>query len=151
MKECTRCHQTKPLSEFTFDRASGKAGRHKSHCKRCAADQKRAKGRENPERARAYVLMYHYGITLEQYAVMLDAQGGVCATCHRPETLVDTRYGTPLKLAVDHDHACCPGKKTCGKCLRGLVCKRCNQVLGLVDDDPALLASMMDYLAQIKA
>jgi hypothetical protein len=148
MKECTRCHQTKSLSEFTFDKAAGKAGRHKSWCKRCAADHKRAKDRENPEKARAYVLMYHYGITPERYESMLEAQGGACAVCHQPERQIDTRYGALLKLAVDHNHACCPGKKTCGKCLRGLVCKRCNQTLGLVEDDPELLSSMVKYLTK---
>jgi hypothetical protein len=47
---------------------------------------------------------------------------------------------------VDHDHACCPGPYTCGRCVRGVLCGRCNTVLGKVGDSPALLRSLADYL-----
>jgi len=59
-----------------------------------------------------------------------------CAICHK----------TGL-LGLDHDHACCPGsKQTCGKCFRGLLCNRCNGLLGFASDDPVLLRKMADYL-----
>jgi hypothetical protein len=38
-----------------------------------------------------------YGLTLDQYVELLEAQGGVCAVCHKPP-----RHGEPL--VVDHDH-----------------------------------------------
>ncbi len=43
-----------------------------------------------------------------------------------------------MRLAIDHDH------KT-GQ-VRSLLCKKCNGVLGLVDDDPALLRAAADYI-----
>lgn len=31
---------------------------------------------------------------------------------------------------IDHDHRCCPGDVSCGKCVRGIVCSRCNTGIG---------------------
>jgi hypothetical protein len=37
-------------------------------------------------------------------------------------------------ICVDHDHACCPDSmKSCGKCVRGLLCSGCNRALGIVE------------------
>lgn len=36
-------------------------------------------------------------------------------------------------LHIDHDHSCCPGNYSCGKCLRGLLCPGCNSNLGWVE------------------
>lgn len=72
-----------------------------------------------------------YGITDQAYGMMLDRQDGLCAICRNtPET------GT--RLVVDHDHT------TAG--IRGLLCQRCNQGLGMFGDDPANLASAIIYL-----
>jgi hypothetical protein len=44
--------------------------------------------------------------------------------------------GTTERLTVDHDHACCPGPRSCGKCVRGRLCGACNTALGSLRDDP---------------
>lgn len=49
-------------------------------------------------------------------------------------------------LAVDHDHACCPGKRTCGACIRGFLCQGCNQGIGMFRDSPELLTKAIKYL-----
>lgn len=82
----------------------------------------------------------HYNLTREQWNALLAAQGGGCAICG---TTVPKGIG---RFHVDHDHACCPGKKSCGKCVRGLLCNRCNPLLGYVNDDPALLRKAAAYL-----
>jgi hypothetical protein len=50
------------------------------------------------------------------------------------------------RLSVDHDHACCSGEGSCGKCIRGLLCHKCNLALGAINDDINILQKMIDYL-----
>lgn len=88
---------------------------------------------------RAANLKKFYGITVERYDEMLASQGGVCAICK----------GLPRsgrRLHIDHDHACCAGKKSCGRCVRGLLCDFCNHGLGRFSDDPELLETAIRYL-----
>lgn len=99
----------------------------------------------NPEQHRNYKLK-QYSITGEQYDLLLASQGNVCAICKRPETQLHSTSKEVLNLSVDHDHACCPGYKSCGKCIRGLLCHRCNRTIGLMEDDPDLLTSAAQYL-----
>ena len=97
---------------------------------------------EHPESARTSSrksgLRHNFGLTIEEYDARLLAQGGVCAICGKPPT---TR-----RLAVDHDHRCCPGDRSCGKCIRGLLHDICNRGLGYFRDDPVLLISAVEYL-----
>jgi hypothetical protein len=86
--------------------------------------------------------LWAYGLTPEAYGALLEAQGGGCAICGSP----DPRNGSGLRWAVDHDHACCAGKKTCGRCVRALLCHPCNQGLGLFGDDPVRLRAAAAYL-----
>lgn len=83
-----------------------------------------------------------FGLSLEDYDRMLAEQGGTCAIC--PATEAGGRHNT--FFAVDHDHACCPGKGSCGKCVRGLLCAKCNFALGQFDDDPDRLMAAVAYL-----
>ena|ERR1035437_1771913 len=81
-------------------------------------------------------LQKNYGITLDQYTSILIAQENHCAICPRK----------PLKkrrLAVDHSHSL---KKGDEGFIRGLLCTRCNTVLGLLRDNPQFLDNMEEYL-----
>ena len=62
--------------------------------------------------------------------------------------LVTTRGRT---LHIDHDHACCSGLKTCGECVRGLLCRNHNVGLGLFNDDPEMLRKAADYIEKHRA
>jgi hypothetical protein len=81
----------------------------------------------------------NYGLTRDDYVNMEKSQNGVCKICGEPE-----KY--KKRLSVDHDHACCSGSKSCGKCIRGLLCSNCNRVLGQVNDNVETLQTMIEYL-----
>ena len=92
----------------------------------------------NPDKVRANHLRQLYGISLEQYDSMVAAQENKCAICIK---VVDD-------LCVDHDHNCCPGSKSCGKCVRGLLCQTCNSGLGFFKDSSDMLKSADSYLSK---
>lgn len=78
-----------------------------------------------------------FGLSIEQFNALLESQGGKCKVCRE---VLDK---TPC---VDHDHSCCPGKKSCGKCIRGLLCFPCNITLGNMKDSVERLQMAIDYL-----
>jgi hypothetical protein len=125
-KTCTRCHEDKDLSQFSFDKTNNV---HMSQCRKCRSKAQVLRQQNDPtykERHRRAVLLHRYGVTPEWYDETLEAQGGHCAICPATE-----HGGTgKINFAVDHDHACCPGPRSCGKCVRGLLCLRCNNSLG---------------------
>lgn len=47
---------------------------------------------------------------------------------------------------VDHDHSCCQGSYSCGKCIRGLVCSECNQVIKWVERVQDVVPEVLEYL-----
>lgn len=54
-------------------------------------------------------------------------------------------------LVVDHDHSCCPaGQRSCGKCVRGLICRGCNAAAGQLYDNPNAARSLAAYLDRWK-
>lgn len=89
---------------------------------------------ETKERIRNYRLLRDYGITSENYELLLASQKYQCAGCgtHQAELT--------LSLCVDHDHA--TGE------VRGLLCGSCNRALGLVKDNTQTLTNLIRYLSK---
>lgn len=81
------------------------------------------------------MLRWRYNIDEAEFNRLLALQDGHCALCFHSE-----------KLVVDHDHACCPGGRSCGECVRGLLCVRHNLLLGMGHDDPGELEAAAAYL-----
>jgi len=89
-------------------------------------------------------LKHKYGITLDQYQQMLVLQNNLCLLCKQTFDFNDNvGYGSPV---IDHDHGCCSGTKSCGKCIRGVIHRRCNIGLGAFSDDAVQLRLAAEYL-----
>jgi len=87
---------------------------------------------------------HRYGITEDQYDAMLLAQGGGCAFCGAPQGRVGANN---YDFHIDHDHACCPHKgRSCGRCVRFLLCDLCNIGLGYFREDPSIMRTAADAI-----
>lgn len=91
--------------------------------------------RKEIERRRKYGrwLVRNYGITIEVYDALYDAQGGKCSIC--ATTQPRGRGG----FHVDHCHGT--------GIVRGLLCAGCNMMLGLAKDSRDTLLRAVEYLA----
>lgn len=151
------CGETKPLAEFHNDKNSKDGKTHR--CKMCnnAASNARAaaKRAEDPNWNTAYLsqwrldhldrypvyrqtwrdaneqrfhdlrLQWRYGLSLDEYYELLTEQNGGCGICK-----IEEPFGKSVEFFhVDHDHACCDGIRSCGFCVRGLLCGTCNAVI----------------------
>jgi Recombination endonuclease VII len=149
-KVCTICKKRLPFKAF---HRSKKADGFQSRCRNCYRDWYNERYENNPEfrekRSRHFEKFYKekypahrerrlnerllsmYGITREEFDILSETQGNVCAICRRfPEG--------KTRLSVDHDHE--TGK------IRGLLCGNCNSGLGHFKDNPELLAVAITYL-----
>lgn len=143
LRKCRECRQFKVLSEFGICQSVGRKNRRRWSCRTCRAARESAWKKANPEKSkakgRAISLRDKYGLTVDEYERIAASQGGVCAICRKPETRI-IRQGTPPRLSVDHDH-------TTGR-VRQLLCNSCNNILGLANDNPALLRAAICYLGR---
>lgn len=135
------CGLEKSLTEFYADKRNTLGVQWQ--CKACMSDYGKKRYKANPMPQKKQNIA-RYGLTVEQYEDMYSAQNGLCVICGRPETA--TRKGVPQRLAIDHDHACCSGGKSCGKCVRGLLCQQCNHMIGNAEDDTDRLIEAVRYL-----
>jgi Recombination endonuclease VII len=141
IKNCTVCRQSKPLTDFGNYTAS-KDGKH-YRCKSC--DKDAVKGYRRGPRKESYRLKirdnqrrHKYGISPEEYKQMLDEQNSCCAICDEDLITDLTREQYTHKAVVDHCHIT--------EKVRGILCTRCNQALGLFRDSPEILKNAINYL-----
>jgi len=137
-KKCTKCTLEKPTDQFFRDKRSGNP---RPQCKACHAQgtarwTKRAPAASREKIRRASQRMHartRFNLSVEAYLAALKSFGPTCMICDQPET----RKGR-TGLGLDHCH------KT-GR-IRGALCTRCNSMLGMARDSPAILERAIRYL-----
>jgi hypothetical protein len=151
LKLCTKCNKKQDISSFTNDKYK-KDGK-RTQCRNCDREyeknnieNKRKYRKDNNKSRVEYMKKFRsenkemvqnsrlkkiYGISYQDYSLMLESQKYVCAICEKV-------CQTGRSLAVDHCH-------TTGK-IRGLLCSKCNVSIGLLNDDYKLLEKAYKYL-----
>lgn len=95
------------------------------------------------EKVREAHLTRVFKITTKEYEEMSKDGCEICGIKELPHK----------KLHVDHDHKHCNGQKSCGLCVRGILCDRCNGTVGLYEkgklrDDYPMKNDIIRYVAK---
>ena len=147
MPTCSRCKRELPQSAFSKPYTDRKGRTYqRTYCKDCNRAYCRSYGqlnktkrnmrlkfwrRDNPEKAHGLDkrkrLQKIYGLSTQEYEQLKEKCKGKCSLC-----------GQHSDLELDHDH------KT--KRIRGFVCRKCNLLLGLLEDNGLSLEQIATYL-----
>ena len=142
-RRCSKCKQEKSIKDFYNSQPNW--------CKSCCAKYSKLRWEKHKKKIKAknkdyykkykekwknYRLKKRYNITVADYNELLCQQKGCCAICGQKETSKN-KWGL-CQLAVDHDH-------NTGK-VRGLLCTKCNLILGLAKDNIDILFKAINYL-----
>ncbi|WMM35554.1 hypothetical protein [Vibrio phage PJN101] len=126
-KQCTKCKQELPLTEFNKRQASKDGLQHK--CRSCASAMKRDwRARTGDPNKKDAQVKHKFGISLEEYNDYM--KDGKCLICNTTEG----------RMVLDHCH-------TTGK-IRGCLCSNCNTAIGLMHDNVDKLEAAIKYLKE---
>ena len=91
-----------------------------------------------PQEAKRKYRISCYGLTQDDFNLLLKIQGYACGMCRE-------LFAEGQLIHVDHDHECCRVKnRSCGKCVRGLLCHGCNIALGHIEHRYAMARAYLD-------
>ncbi len=145
---CHGCKQHLLTSQFTARRRSKSTSRGvPDRCKVCRAADARQARRDNPQPTRdndrrrsqralfTSRLKVKYGITVEDFARMFEAQDRKCACCRE-------RLGGPgPETHVDHCHS--TGR------VRAILCRSCNQTVGILKESAERARLVAEYIERV--
>lgn len=135
---CTKCGTEYPLTPEFFVREGRRGLGLTPQCRPCTREYHKRYQTDHYIRKRK---ARRFGITEAEYDKILDEQNGVCAICGDPSSPNGTKPdGTQRSFAIDHDHE--TGK------VRGLLCTRCNPMLGFAQDNREILLKAAEYLLE---
>lgn len=141
VKICVKCGQEKSLEYFCKGK-NYKDGR-RGTCKKCHTEYQKKYYRDNEDKRQAknkmntkYVPSWkRHHISEDIFNSMMKKYEGLCHACKEKEIKV-----------IDHDHSCCESNRSCGKCVRGLLCQPCNIALGLLLDNRNNIIKLLNYI-----
>lgn len=153
-KICTQCKKEQVRAEF----GTKKNGKPNSWCKSCVrkrsseyykrlnpnaktmAENELPYGkRDDPAYMKRYNWITKYKLTDDRIEEILSIQNNKCPICL-------SQFSDTNQFHVDHDHYCCPGRISCGNCVRGFLCNTCNSSLGKLQDNVEALQRAINYL-----
>ena len=129
---CKICQKDLPYTEFgvctRYSHGTPNYQFYKSYCKPCEV-----------YRVRRAKLHRMYGLTEDQYNLMLVAQDWKCLLCSKQLIDKGKREEQPC---IDHDHV--TGQ------VRGLLCWCCNAGLGMFKENPEVLLRAIQHIKPIE-
>lgn len=106
------CGRKLPLDDYT--KHAYDVGGYSQYCRECKRNKK---------------LRENYGLSADDWDELFDSQGRCCRICRSTDS--------GGSWATDHDHNCCPTKsKSCGRCVRAILCAHCNKAEGFLSATP---------------
>ena len=146
--KCYKCLKEK--IEFEFYKRTNRPRGREYHCKTCQNKLTKEYNKKHPEKVKIWnknrdkspktiatnkdrLFRFNFGITLKEYYKILDSQNSVCAICKKKEMTTKKKM-----LGIDHNH-------NTGK-IRGLLCSKCNSLLGFSNDNINILNNAKKYL-----
>lgn len=129
-QNCNKCKIDKPFADFPRSKRR-KYFPYDTICRKCVLE--------------AYPNHLKHNVSREDFARMKEEQNYRCYICNRHEDEFRNSKGS---FQVDHNHQHCPGEKSCGdeKCVRRLLCARCNNGLGCYDDNISRMLTAIVYV-----
>lgn len=165
-KRCNRCKEVKDISGFHKNKAQPDGFRYTcKECRKIDDANNREKLNEyqrkyriinkkkhsesnklyyviNRQKVLEQVRYYRHSMSKVEYDRLLASQCDKCAICS-----IKLKDGD---MALDHDHKCCDTKRTCGKCIRGILCGGCNRGIGHFKESIDSLRMAIIYLEKHK-
>lgn len=140
MRRCSRCEQVKPANEFANHAwcrgclsvySKGLKKTPESKARHAALEAQRRASSPAYLRERASRIAKCYGITIEDYARIINRQGGDCASC-------GDELDMGKKTCIDHCHR--TGR------VRGILCANCNFAVGHVKESAERARKIAHYI-----
>jgi hypothetical protein len=140
MKKCQKCKLL--LEDLLFFNSKTTKDGLSARCKECDKQARKdtySRSEATYEGYRRRSVARKYGLTVEEVAQLLEAQGGCCAICKTTNPLGEGNTSTKRSsFSIDHCH-------TTGR-VRGLLCNACNRGLGFFKDSIENLSTAVAYL-----
>lgn len=133
---CRTCENELARQRYANSEVGARRKEQKRLYDKARYERKKAEGGQlggDPIKARARMLRRNYGLTPEAYDAMVEAQNNQCLIC-----LASGEEVRSSRLVVDHCHVT--------GAVRGLLCHKCNLLLGHADDMIERLEQAIVYL-----
>ena len=131
-KTCPTCHATKPIDEFWKRQTS---------CIPCSKHKQKTRwSSRTPAKRLEQHLKYKYGVTHAEFKKAWDDQKGRCVICESDLPDLMTYDNRRRGYAIDHNHE--TGD------FRGILCLKCNSLLGMASESVDVLKSAIKYLTE---